>query len=43
MKKVDDTVREEPKSARRVSRKDLALEILENAYDLVYSKLALEE
>ena len=43
MKKVDDTVREEPKSSRRVSRKDLALEILESAYDLVYSKLSLEE
>ena len=43
MKKIDDTIREEEKSSRRVSRKDLAYNMLVDAYSSVYDKLALAE
>lgn len=43
MKKVDDTVRETEKSKGRVSKKDLARQILGEMYDLTFDSLALED
>lgn len=41
MRKIDDTIRQEQKSSKKVSKRSLAIEVLTDAYSSIYETLAL--